>query len=466
MRYTLLKPEDEKGRRRFSPGIRLKLIAFLLPLVILLVASVAYTLSEVTEAAIRHDLLKRGVAVSRVVAHSAGYSLLSGDRLAMDSLASETKKSSSDIEFVAIRDAKDIVVAHDRMEARGKEFPVAARGTLLAEFSETRAEEVIRDGRDVVEFTTPILFSGKRVGTVSLAFTKESLLSAQRGIRKMIAIAASAILAIALIGTLALASYITTPVKKLSSGVNELAGGLTFHPIPERSGDELGELTRNFNRMAKTILEQQDGLSRYAQEAEEAYVGMVRVIAASIDARDPYTLGHSARVARISSQLGRQLGFSGEEIEHLERACLFHDVGKIRTPDNILLKQQMLTHPETEEMRNHPIDGAEILMKAPSLQRYVPVVLAHHEWYDGSGYPYGKRGSEIPIHAQIIALADAFDAMTTTRPYRAGLAPDQAVEEILRFRGTQFSPMLTDAFVRMVQEIPMLETEEWRGMAL
>jgi putative nucleotidyltransferase with HDIG domain len=299
-----------------------------------------------------------------------------------------------------------------------------------------------------------------------MAFSKDSLLLPQRSIRKSIAIAASALLGLALLGTLILSSYITTPVKRLSSGVNELAGGRTFHPIPERSGDELGELTRNFNRMAKTILEQQHGLSRYAKEAEEAYVGMVRVIAASIDARDPYTLGHSTRVARISCQLGRQLGFSEEEIEHLEKACLFHDVGKIRTPDNILLKQQTLTDPETEEMRSHPIDGAEILMKAPSLRRYVPVVLAHHEWYDGNGYPYGKRDSEIPIHAQMIALADAFDAMTTTRPYRAGLSPDEAVEEILRYRGTQFSPMLTDAFVRMVKEIPMIETEEWRGMAL
>jgi HD-GYP domain-containing protein (c-di-GMP phosphodiesterase class II) len=92
--------------------------------------------------------------------------------------------------------------------------------------------------------------------------------------------------------------------------------------------------------------------------------------------------------------------------------------------------------------------------------------MMHHEWFDGSGYPYGRRDSEIPIHAQIIALADAFDAMTTTRPYRAALSLDDAVEEILRFRGTQFSPMLTDVFVRMAREIPLLETEEWRGMAL
>jgi HD-GYP domain-containing protein (c-di-GMP phosphodiesterase class II) len=103
---------------------------------------------------------------------------------------------------------------------------------------------------------------------------------------------------------------------------------------------------------------------------------------------------------------------------------------------------------------------------ATSLHRYVPIVRAHHEWFNGEGYPDGKRDSEIPIHAQVIALADAYDAMTTDRPYRKGLSPDQAVEEILRFRGTQFSPMLTDVFVKMVREMPSLETEEWEGMAL
>jgi len=466
MRYTLLKTEEGNSRRRFSPGIRLKLIAFLLPLVFFLVVSVAVAVTKITDSEIRKDFLERGNAVSRVVALSAGYSLLSGDRLAMDSLASETKNSSSDIEYVAIRDTQNVVVAHSRVDERGKEYKNPDRATPLATFRETSADEVSREGRDLIEFTTPILFAGKRVGTVALALSRESLLSPQRTIRRSITIAASVILVIALAGTLVLASFITTPIKKLSSGVNELAGGETFHPIPARGGDELGELTRNFNRMAETIIAQQNRLGRYAKELEEAYVGMVRVIAASIDARDPYTLGHSTRVARLSCQLGKRLGFSGEELEHLEKACLLHDVGKIRTPDDILLKEHSLTRPEKEEMREHAVAGAEILKMASSLHRYMGIVRAHHEWFDGSGYPDGKQGPEIPIHAQIIALADAFDAMTSTRPYRTGLSIQEAVEEILRFRGTQFSPALTDVFVKVVQEVTLLETEEWKGMAL
>lgn len=466
MRHTIRNSDAGYGGRRFAPGIRLKLIGFLLPPVILLVASLAAAVMKITDSAIRQDLLHRGVAISRVIAFTAGYSLLSDDRLALDSLTAEARDSIYDVEFVAIRDMGNTVLAHSRVDERGKKMETPERSTPLGTFLETEAAEVSRSGRSLIEFTTPIFFSGKRVGTVSVALSKGSLVTAQREVERSILVAASALLALALLGTLLLASLVTTPVKKLSSGVRELAGGETFHPIPVRGQDEVSELTRNFNRMAETILAQQNRLSRYARELEDAYVGMVRVIAASIDARDPYTMGHSNRVARISCKLGERLGFSMEELEHLEKACIFHDVGKIRTPDNILLKTHSLSNPEYEEMRSHPLDGADILQMAPSLHRYIPVVLAHHEWYDGNGYPDGKRGSEIPVHAQIIALVDAFDAMTTTRPYRKALTREEAIEEILRYRGTQFSPMLTDAFVQMIKELPVMDNDDWKGMAL
>jgi len=455
---------------RFFLGIRLKLIAFLLPLVFLLVILIAAAVTKIADDAIQSDLLQRGVAISRVVALSSGYSISLGDRLAMDSLTAETKKSSDDIEYVFIRDTEEIVLAHNLIEERGKAYAAPTQRNPLGTFLETQAHEILREGRKLIEFSTPIFFAGKRVGTVSLAISRDSILAGQRNIRNSIALAAAVFLVLALLGTFVIASFITTPVKKLSSGVNALASGTEFHPIPYRSRDELGELTRNFNRMAETILSQKNRLSRYAKDLEESYIATVRVLAASIDARDPYTLGHSTRVSFLACELGRKLGFSTEEIEHLEKACLFHDVGKIRTPDDILLKEQRLSSEEIGLMQRHPDDGADILRMAPSLHRYIPVVRYHHEWYDGKGYPEGRRNSEIPIHAQIISLADAFDAMTTSRPYRKALTTREALEEIRLFRGTQFSPELTDVFVRMVHEMPPMEavstdTAGGRGMA-
>jgi len=444
----------------------MKLFGFLLPLVFLLIMSVAFAVTEVTEFALRRDLLHRGASISRVVALSAGYSLLSGDRLALDRLAAETRASDPEIAFVAIRDTSDIVVAHDRISENGKPFPPPTSMEPQGTFADTRADEVVRDGRNLVEYTTPIVFAGKKVGTASLALSTESLVQAQRALRRRIIFAAAAILGIAFFGTLLLASLITTPVKRLHEAVLSLGRGEKFRPIPATSSDELGELTRNFNRMAETILAQKEDLQRQAQQLEEAYIGMVRVIAASLDARDPYTLGHSTRVAKLSCELGRQLGMEEEELMHLERAAIFHDLGKIQTRDDVLLKQERLTRDEEEQMRSHPADGTDILRMAPFLHRYIPVVRSHHEWYNGGGYPDGKKGEEIPLHAQIIALSDAFDAMTTDRPYRQALAPEEALEEILRFKETQFDPGLADTFAEMIRRLPPMDDATLKSMAL
>jgi len=452
--------------RRVGIGIRLKLFGFLLPLVFLLVASVTWMVTEVTKATLRHDLLQRGAAVSRVVALSAGHSLLAKDPLGLDRLVSETRASDPDIAFVAIRDASDVVAAHDRVTERGKPYRPVPPLLPLGTFGDTRADEVVRDGRRLIEYTTPISFAGRHVGIASLGLSLEGLATAQRLIRQRIFATAAVILVVAFFGTLVLSSFITTPVKRLHRGVLSLASGETFDPVQVHSSDELGALTKNFNRMAETILAQKNSLQLKALQLEEAYISMVRVIAASLDARDPYTMGHSTRVARMSCLFGRRLGMDEEELSNLERAAIFHDLGKIQTPDDVLLKGERLSRAEEEQMRSHPVDGTEILRMAPFLHRYIPVVRAHHEWYNGEGYPDGIKGDEIPLHAQILALADAFDAMTTERPYREALSSEEALDEILEFRGTQFSPELADAFAKMVREMPPMDETTLRSMAL
>ena len=457
---------DKWGKGRFSPGIRMKLLFFLLPVAFLLVFTVTWTGSKITGDALRKDLLQRGAAISRMVALSAGYLMLADDQLGLDRLAAETRESSPDIAYVAIRDTANKVVAHNRIGERGKAFEPSARITPLAEFSNTHADEVIREDRTLIEFNTPIEFAGKLVGTATLALTTESLVAANRSVHRYILTAASIILGLAFLGALLASSLITTRVKRLHEGVLSVGAGEPFRPIPVASSDELGDLTRKFNRMAEELLSQKADLQGKARQLEEAYLGMVRVIAASLDARDAYTLGHSTRVAKLSCELGKRLGLTGEPLVDLERAAIFHDLGKIQTPDSVLLKEERLSNIEEERMRSHPSDGTDILRAAPFLRRYIPVVRAHHEWYNGDGYPDGKKGNEIPFHAQIIALADAFDAMTTDRPYRQALGTEEALEEILRFRGTQFAPNLADAFAKMIRELPPMDEATMRSMAL
>jgi putative nucleotidyltransferase with HDIG domain len=178
------------------------------------------------------------------------------------------------------------------------------------------------------------------------------------------------------------------------------------------------------------------------------------VLAAAIDARDPYTLGHSTRVSKLACKIGAALGLSHHELEDLEIASLFHDVGKLKTPDFVLLKDGPLDPQEHREIANHCENGAAILGRATSLQKYMPPVRHHHEWFNGEGYPDGLRGDDIPLHAAIIAIADAFDAMTSSRPYKNALTREEALHELARYAGRQFNPRLVEVFQQVIESQP------------
>jgi putative nucleotidyltransferase with HDIG domain len=181
-------------------------------------------------------------------------------------------------------------------------------------------------------------------------------------------------------------------------------------------------------------------------------IAAIRSLATAIDARDPYTRGHSEDVTRLAVQLARELGWSGADLEMLEFAALLHDVGKIAVPDAILRKIEPLTSGEWNVIRLHPYYSAQIVKPIEPLQRIVPWVYHHQERWDGTGYPDGLKGEAIPLAARIIAVADAFNAMTTDRPYRQARSVAEALEEIDHCAGRQFDPLIAKAFLKMGRE--------------
>jgi hypothetical protein len=189
---------------------------------------------------------------------------------------------------------------------------------------------------------------------------------------------------------------------------------------------------------------------------EESALEAVESLNATVDAKDPYTAGHSQRVQRIAVALGVELGLEREQLDILRFAGLFHDIGKIGVPDAILTKPDRLTKLEFAIVKRHPEDGARIIGRLHRLHAAVPAVLHHHERWDGDGYPHALRGDGIPLEAAIVGLADAVDAMTTDRPYSCARTLEDATEEIVRNRGTQFAPAVVDAFVAVVQRVPEL----------
>src|SRR6202451_2369941 len=167
-------------------------------------------------------------------------------------------------------------------------------------------------------------------------------------------------------------------------------------------------------------------LKQYTDELENAE-GVLFSLAQSIEARDPYTSGHCERLAEVSSRLGEKLGLPDEDIKALRRAGIVHDIGKIVVPDAILLKPGPLSTDETETMRKHPVVGERICAPLRTFRLVLPIIRHHHERHDGSGYPDGLRGDEIPLSAAILQLADVYDALTTNRPYRMASLPDIAL---------------------------------------
>ncbi len=182
------------------------------------------------------------------------------------------------------------------------------------------------------------------------------------------------------------------------------------------------------------------------------YLDTIRTLAATIDAKDPYTHGHSERVSQLAVQLARKLDFAETEIEYLEYAAILHDIGKIGIEDRILGKKDRLTDEEYDKIKEHPVIGASIIGSIEFLQKCSQTVLHHHERYNGGGYPHGLKGEEIPRTARLLAVVDAYDAMNSDRPYRKKLSENDILEEIERESGKQFDPAIARTFISLIKE--------------
>lgn len=187
-------------------------------------------------------------------------------------------------------------------------------------------------------------------------------------------------------------------------------------------------------------------------EFPEVLLDSLRAIIASLEEKDSYTHGHSIRVAEYSVMIAEELGFSEKQIREVEISALFHDIGKIGIPDSILMKPARLTPAEFEIMKSHPVRSAQIMEKITALHNLIPGIRHHHERFDGLGYPDGLKDTEIPLYARIILIADTFDAMTSTRPYRLALDKEVAITELRNCSGTQFDTPLVDAFIRAMRK--------------
>ena len=199
---------------------------------------------------------------------------------------------------------------------------------------------------------------------------------------------------------------------------------------------------------------QSRALIETSYELEQSLLDTIETLNAAVEARDPYTAGHSQRVRRVALAVGRAMNLSVDRLSTLGTAALFHDIGKIGMPDSILTKTDHLTRDEQAVMREHVTRGADIVAKFPQFRRAIPAIRHHHERWDGVGYPEGLAGDDIPLEAAIIGLADAWDAMTTDRPYAPAQTLNEAMLQLRAGRSKQFNPAVVDAFWEVARKRP------------
>ncbi len=266
--------------------------------------------------------------------------------------------------------------------------------------------------------------------------------------------AAIGALALGLLGSFWLASLLTRPIERLSAALARMTAARDLsRPVQaDGSSRELDLLTSTFNGLMASVVDAE-------LRTEAAYAGAIRALAAALDARDPYTAGHSERVSVLSVAIGRVLRIPDDQIEVLRLGALLHDIGKIGISDDVLRKLGPLTDADFEAIQTHPVVGARILRTIPFLLPHVDIVELHHERPDGLGYPKGLRGDDIPLLARIVHVADAYDAITSARAYRQARSGREALRELWRCAGTEYHADIVGALEQALPGVATCDDE-------
>ena len=245
--------------------------------------------------------------------------------------------------------------------------------------------------------------------------------------------------------SLIISDTVTSPIKRLVAGTRHIASGDLQYQVKVENPDEIGELAVSFNNMSSNLYKAKKALLSYFYRAVQT---LIRVL----EAKDPYTRGHSDRVAEYSVKIAEKMGLPADKVEMLGEAALLHDIGKLGIQEMVLTKKAVLTDEDWRLIRKHPEIGEEILKPVSLDQELLAIVRGHHERYDGNGYPDRLSGENIDILTAIVAAADSYDAMTSKRAYKNTMTEAEAIEELKSNSGLQFNPNVVDAFVKVLKE--------------
>ena len=351
------------------------------------------------------------------------------------------------LQFLIDLESPSRPVSRQRGAARpGDPYDASRFPELLEGFSGPSADHKFQTdpwGVTLSGYAPVIRQDGEVIAVLGVDMMADDDVSMQREIkRRMILVFFSGILFCGVLGIL-IAGSVSNPVKKLAEGTRQLAGENLDYRVQVRSRDEIGELADSFNKMAASLSDSRGRLRNYFFKVTQSLVR-------ALEAKDPYTQGHSERVADLARKIALELGVSPEKAELIWYVAELHDIGKLVIQETILNKKEKLSSEEWEILKAHPVTGAKILESVLD-EELLRVIRSHHERVDGKGYPDGLKGEAIDLSSQIVSIADAYDAMTSIRSYRQPLMFEEAAREIERASGTQFRPEVVVAFLKVIR---------------
>lgn len=333
---------------------------------------------------------------------------------------------------------KEAILQMDDFAVRGTRLPFAKEPQELAVDGETMHFETL---------AAPI-FSNDQFGAWFVVARPSAAAAAVDRLFYNTLLSSVLLVLLSLLFAAAVARWLGRPLDELATTTREVAAGNFAYRVDAQGLTlEMVDVAENFNRMSEHVERYVQQLREAATANRELFIGSIRAFAAAIDAKDPYTRGHSERVAAVSRAVARHLGYDDEFQQRVWLGALLHDVGKIGVDDRILKKGGLLSPPEFEQMKLHTVIGAEIMGRIDSLKEIIPAIRWHHEAWNGKGYPDCLKGEQIPLIARIVAVADTFDAVTTSRPYQQAYTPEFAVATITRLASTRFDAKVVTAFL-------------------
>ena len=424
-------PPAHRPRVTFRFGIKGRLVAFFSLLFVVAVGAMAIASFAFQLNFLVAETSKRGELLAKSLLISAKEPLLARDLLSLSS-AVEAIRREPDVVSAWILDHQGAVV----IRSEGAEPGPRAAGLTASQDAPSRD--------DVMVFSAPVTYGPRTIGSVhvgmGMVHADRALAQTRRHVIRTMVFG----LMIGMAGTFALARFFVKPLDLLVAATHEAARGNLDIQVPVHRRDEIGALAESFNMMIADLRVAADSIQR-------GYLDMTIALAAAIEAKDEYTRGHCQRVSAYAVEIGTRLALPDHTMRDLELAAILHDIGKIGIDEAILRKPTRLTFEEMQAMHEHPAIGERILRSVAPLQLVASYIVYHHEHFDGRGYPHGTRGEEIPLIARIISVADAYDSMSSRRPYRETLPDEESLNRLRTKAGSQFDPQIVSIFLELYE---------------